>query len=88
MRLRNSVTVRIYCDDLLTRVLGSLTGAGFIAIGLYAMFGAGPEVETAVRERAFWFGATATFIGVLAVGFSWLARDLSGIWCRPPRRWW
>ena len=81
--------MRIHRDDLLTRVLGSLTGAGFVAIGLFAMLGAGPEVESAVRERAFWFGATATFIGVLAIGCSWLARDLSGIWCRPPRRrWW
>ncbi len=88
MLFRYPMTVRIHRDDLVTRVVGTLTGAGFIAIGWYAMFGAGPEVEPVVRERAFWFGATSTFIGVLAVGFSWLASALTGVWCRPPRRWW
>ena len=78
--------VRIHRNQLLTRILGTLVGSGFLAMGAYAMFGAGDTVPAFLRERAWWFGACATLAGIWAIGVSWLERDLSGVWCRPPRR--
>lgn len=77
--------VRIHRNQALTRVLGTLTGAAFLAMGAYAMFGADDTVPAFVRERAWWFGVTATIGGVWAIAVSWLDPDLSGVWCRPPR---
>jgi hypothetical protein len=56
--------------------------AGFLAVGAYAILGA----NDAVRERAWWFGLTAIIGGLWALAVSWLDPDLSGVWCRPPRR--
>ena len=45
--------MRLHTNDLTTRVLGTLTGAGFLLIGLYAIFGADDgSVSAAVRDRA------------------------------------
>ena len=78
--------VRIHRNQPLTRILGTLAGTGFLAMGAYAMFGADDAVPAFVKERAWWFGATATVAGVWAIAVSWLDPDLSGVWCRPPRR--
>lgn len=79
--------MRLHTDGLKTRILGTLTGVGFLLIGLYAIFGADDgSIEAAMRTRATWFGITALVAGVWAIGVSWLERDLSGVWCRPPRR--
>jgi len=77
--------VRIHRNQLPTRVLGTLAGAGFLALGAYAMLGAGDAVPAFVRERAWWFGASSCIAGVWAIAVSWLDPDLSGVWCRPPR---
>ena len=77
--------MRIHRDQPVTRILGTLVGAGFLAMGGYAMFGADDSVPAFVRERAWWFGATTTVAGVWAIAVSWLEPDLSGVWCRPPR---
>jgi len=76
----------IHRNQLPTRILGTLAGTGFLAIGAYAMFGADDTVTAFVRERAWWFGATAIIAGIWAIAVSWLDSDLSGVWCRPPRR--
>ncbi len=78
--------MRIHRNQFPTRILGTLIGAGFLAIGGYAMFGADDAIPVFVRERAWWFGACALLAGVWAVTVSWLDPDLSGVWCRPPRR--
>jgi len=78
--------VRIYTNQLAIRCLGTLIGLGFLAIGAYAMFGADESVAALALERARWFGITALIGGLWAIGVSWLDSDLSGIWCRPPRR--
>lgn len=78
--------LRLHTNQLPIRVLGTLTGLGFLAIGAYAVFGADESVAAASRERALWFGITALIGGVWAVGVSWLDPDLSGVWCRPPRQ--
>jgi|CXWL01.1.fsa_nt_gi hypothetical protein len=78
--------VRIHRNQLLTRALGTLAGIGFLAMGAYAMFGADDTVAALARERAWWFGACAAIAGVWAIAVSWLDPDLSGVWCRPPRR--
>jgi hypothetical protein len=63
-----------------------LIGLGFLAIGAYAMLGGGDMVESSALQRAWWCGITALIGGVWAIGVSWLDSDLSGVWCRPPRR--
>jgi hypothetical protein len=78
--------VRIHRNQLLTRLLGSGVGAGFLAIGAYAMLGADVSVPAWIQERAWWFGAVASLAGAWALAVSWLDPDLSGVWCRPPRR--
>ena len=78
--------MRLHTNQLTIRILGTLTGVGFIAIGAYAVFGADDSVAAAARERAFWFGFTALVGGVWAVVVSWLDPDLTGVWCRPPRQ--
>lgn len=67
------------------RVLGTLIGVGFLAMGAFAIFGADDSVPTLVKERAWWFGVTALVAGVWAIAVSWLDPDLSGVWCSPPR---
>lgn len=78
--------MRLYANGLSIRVLGTLVGGGFLAVGAYAVFGADETVSAHLRERAFWFGVCALVGGVWAIGVSWLDPDLSGVWCRPPRR--
>jgi len=78
--------VRIHGNQLATRILGTLAGIGFLAIGAYAMFGADETVPLFARDRAWWYGATALVAGVWAIAVSWLDADLSGVWCRPPRQ--
>ena len=79
--------MRLHTSDLTTRVLGTLTGAGFLLIGFYAIFGVDDGgVSAAVRDRALWFGLSAISAGVWAIAVSWLDPDLSGVWCRPPRQ--
>lgn len=78
--------LRLHTNQLSIRILGTLTGIGFLAVGAYAAFGADDTVAAASRERALWFGITALIGGVWAIAVSWLDSDLSGVWCRPPRR--
>jgi hypothetical protein len=78
--------VRIRTNQLAIRCLGTLIGLGFLAIGAYAMLGGDDTVTTYALERTWWFGLTALVGGVWAIGVSWLDSDLSGVWCRPPRR--
>ena len=78
--------MRIHTNQLATRCLGTLVGCGFLAIGAYAMLGGGDTVAAPALERAWWFGVTALVGGVWPIGASWLDADLSGVWCRSPRR--
>jgi hypothetical protein len=78
--------LRLHTNQLRTRILGTLTGLGFLAVGAYAVFGADDSVAAALRERALWFGITALIGGAWAVAVSWLDSDLTGVWCRPPRQ--
>ena len=79
--------MRLHTGGLATRILGTLTGAGFLLIGCYAIFGGDDgSVSAAARERALWFGISALVAGGWAIAVSWLDPDLSGVWCRPPRQ--
>lgn len=77
--------VRVHTNQLAIRILGTLTGLGFLAVGAYALFGSDASVAQPLRERAAWFGITALIGGLWAIGVSWLDPDLSGVWCRSPR---
>ncbi|MEX2198316.1 MAG: hypothetical protein WD886_05860 [Burkholderiales bacterium] len=78
--------VRVHTNQLAIRILGTTMGAGFLAVGAYAMLGADDTVAAYLRERAWWFGLCALIAGTWAIGASWLDSDLSGVWCRQPRR--
>jgi len=78
--------LHLHTNQLPIRILGTVTGLGFLALGAFAVFGPDESVAAAARERALWFGITALIGGVWAVGVSWLDSDLSGVWCRPPRK--
>jgi hypothetical protein len=79
--------MRLQTNDPGMRVLGTLTGVAFLLLGIYAIFGEDDgSVAAAMRSRAFWFGVTTLVAGVWAIAVSWLEPDLSGVWCRQPRR--
>lgn len=79
--------LRIYRDQPVIRVCGTLLGLGFVLMGLFSILGAGGHGTEVVQERAMGFGVTAIIVGVIAVLCSLLVKDLSDIWCRHPRRW-
>lgn len=79
------MNLRVHSSFPGTRIAGALTGIGFIAIGLFAVFGAGADVDAYARDRAFWFGVTASIGGILAIGLSLFVERLDNIWCAPPR---
>ena len=41
--------------------------------------------DAVLADRAMWLGITMNIAGVISFLLSWLAPDLSGIWCRSPR---
>ncbi len=78
--------MKVHGNQLGLRILGSVTGIGFLAIGTYAFLG--PDtIDTYVRDRAHGFALAAIVGGVWAIAVSWLDSDLRGVWCRPPKRW-
>ena len=85
------MSLRIYRDQPVMRISGTLMGIGFVLVGTFSVLGAAdlstdPTMEMG-HERALGFGITAIIIGVIAVLCSLLVKDLSDIWCRHPRRW-
>jgi len=78
--------VRVHTSQLTLRVAGTLIGIGFLAVGAYAAFGADDAIPALARERTGWFGITALIGGAWAIGVSWLDAELTGVWCRHPRR--
>lgn len=80
--------MRIHRDRLATRITGSLVGLGFVAIGLYALFGGGDGIDAAARAHARGFGISALIAGAIAMPVSWLVKRLDNIWCAPPRHGW
>lgn len=79
--------MRLHTNDPGMRIVGTLTGVGFLLIGLYAVFGHDDgSVAAAMRARAHWFGVATLVAGVWAIAASWLEPDLSGVWCRRPAR--
>ncbi len=72
-------------EQLPVRIGGTIIGLGFLGFGLFAWVGPGVPVAAEAAEKARWFGGHLIFAGVTAVGVSWWAKDLSGIWCRRDR---
>jgi hypothetical protein len=80
--------MRLHTDQPGQRLPGVLLGLGFIAIGLFSLFGGGDDLDAVTRERAFGFGIAAVIAGIAAIISSLVPKDLSNIWCSPPARWW
>ena len=73
------MAVRLHCNQLPTRILGTLTGTGFLAMGASAIFGADDAVAAFVKDRAWWFGVTA-FLSFGAAGAFYRMWFIS-VWC-------
>jgi len=81
------MSLQIQLDQPVMRICGTLLGLGFVAVGLFSVFGSADLGAGINQDRAMGFGVTAIIIGVIAVLCSLLVKDLSDIWCRHPRRW-
>ena len=79
--------MRLITDRKVTRSIGSLIGAGFVALGAYVLFGAAGPLSETVADRALGYGTTAVVVGLIALVASWTVRDPDTIWCSHPRRW-
>ncbi len=77
--------VKIHTNDIGTRILGSGLGLAMLGFAGFVLRSSSVAPDAVVGDRAFWFGVTLTIAGISAVAVSWLASDLSGIWCKPPR---
>ncbi|MDP6344478.1 MAG: hypothetical protein QF578_12985 [Alphaproteobacteria bacterium] len=77
--------MRLYRDDLWRRGGGTLLGLGLGGFGAFVLGSGGAAPDAALADRVEGYGLTLVLAGVAAVLTSWLARDLSGIWCRSPR---
>ena len=78
--------MKIYRNQLPIRILGTMTGVGFLFIGAYALFG-GEGLDNYTQDRAYGFALATIIAGAWAISISWLDSDLSGVWCRSPKRW-
>jgi hypothetical protein len=78
------VTVKVHRNQPVVRVLGTLTGIGFLAMGAFALFGGG-ALDDYTQDRAIGFGVAALIGGVWAIAVSLFDSDLSGVWCKPPK---
>jgi hypothetical protein len=75
-------------DQLGKRLLGTLAGIGFCALGAYAVVEAHRLGDPTPGRRVVWFGITLIVIGLIAIGSSWWVSDVDTVWCRPPPRRW
>ena len=76
--------MRIYFDDLGRRTGGALCGLGLTAAGAYSLSMIAEAPDAVLADRTMCLGITMLLAGVISFGMSWLAPDLSGVWCRPP----
>ena len=72
--------MQLYTNGIWTRIAGTATGVGYLAVGLFAIAKRHEAPDPALADRALWMGVTFLLAGVLAVGVSWLVGDLSSIW--------
>ncbi|MDP6691307.1 MAG: hypothetical protein QF384_17575 [Alphaproteobacteria bacterium] len=77
--------MRIQRNDIWRRCGGALVGIGLSAFGLYSLTMVPQAPNADLADRALWWGITLNIAGIAAFLVSWLAPDLSGIWCRSPR---
>ncbi len=77
--------MRIYRDDIWRRSGGALVGIGLCAFGIYSLTMVPQAPDATLADRAMWWGITLNIAGVASLLLSWLAPDLSGVWCRSPR---
>lgn len=73
-------------NSLVSRLIGTGIGGGMLAFGVAALRFVDEAPDAVMADRAFWYGATLVAAGALAVALTWLAPDLTNIWCRPPKR--
>ena len=77
--------MQIYRDDIWRRMGGALVGVGLCTFGIYSLTMVPHAPDAVLADRAMWWGITLNVAGIAAFLLSWLAPDLSGIWCRSPR---
>lgn len=77
--------LRIYRDNLAIRIPGGFLGLAMCGFGLFALQQSTVAPDADLAARAVGFGLTMVFAGLSATLTSWLAPELSGIWCNSPR---
>jgi len=77
--------LRVRRDNLRMRVPGSLLGVALLAFGLFVLVQSPAAPDSELAARAVGYGLVLSFAGIAAALVSWLAPDLSGIWCNSPR---
>ena len=80
-----ALQLRLRRDNLRLRIPGSLLGLALLAFGLFALLQAPAAPDPDMATRAVGYGLTLAVAGIAAALVSWLAPDLSGIWCNSPR---
>ncbi|MBU2531568.1 MAG: hypothetical protein KKB37_02415 [Alphaproteobacteria bacterium] len=78
--------MRLHTTHLGLRIAATATGIGYGGVGLFALAMSRQAPDPVLGDRAFWMGVTFLFAAVLAIGVSWLVKDLSNIWCIPAKR--
>ncbi len=85
-RMGSAAAVGFQVNSLVSRIFGTVIGVGMAAFGVVALNFTPDAPDPALADRAFWYGITLIAAGTLAVALTWLAPDLTNIWCRPPKR--
>jgi hypothetical protein len=78
--------VKLQTANIGTRLSATTLGLGFLAFGVTSIAMSGSAPDAYLADRALWMGITFLIAGVAAIAVSWLAADLSNIWCKPPPR--
>ena len=74
--------MRVHTNQLAIRVLGTLTGTGFLGVGGYAIFGADAGVAEALREGDLDLHPPGERVGVHRERALWfgITAGLGGVW--------
>jgi hypothetical protein len=78
--------MKIHTDNLLIRFGGTMLAFGWAGFGAFSLSMTEAAPTPHLADRALWFGITLLFAAAVALPVTWLVKDLSNIWCIPPRK--
>ena len=75
-----------HTNNLAIRIGATVTGVCYGIVGGFSLYMSGRAPNAELADRAFWMGVTFLVACALALGVSWLVKDLSNIWCIPAKK--